>query len=75
MFIGGYGQGATLALHYAMSCSNIPAGVISVNGYLLKNTNVVNGGKLPVLLLQSGETVVSENEARQSFGRLLESGS
>ena len=45
------GQGATIALHYSLTSTKIPTGVISLNGNMLKYTNPVNLRKLPVLLM------------------------
>lgn len=45
------GQGASMALHYALTSLSIPAGVISLNGNLLKYTDPLNLRKMPILLM------------------------
>jgi predicted esterase len=40
-----------MALHYALTSQNIPAGVISLSGHMLKYTNPINLRKLPILLM------------------------
>ena len=36
VFVGGVGQGATVAIYYALNTKEKPAGVISVDGYFPK---------------------------------------
>lgn len=42
IYIGGSGQGATMALHYALTSKESLAGVIAVGGYLLKSSPLNN---------------------------------
>ena len=40
-----------MALHYALNAADVPAGVISLSGHMLKYTNALNLRKLPILLM------------------------
>lgn len=40
-----------MALHYALNAQQVPAGVISLSGHLLKSTILTNLRKLPMLLM------------------------
>lgn len=72
VFVGGFSQGAVAALHYALSAETVPAGVIAASGYLLKYTNLLNIGKLPILLMHGGkDTVVGEAAAQTSYARMF----
>ena len=49
--MGGFSQGAVAALHYSLTTANVPAGVISASGYLLKHSKLNNFGRVPLLLM------------------------
>ena len=50
VFLGGFGQGASLALHYAFSKYPV-AGTIALSGHLLTSTPLHNIHKVPTLLM------------------------
>ena len=37
MYVGGFSQGGVIALKYGMEVSNVPAGMISFSGYMLRS--------------------------------------
>jgi len=53
VFVGGFSQGGVMSLHYAMETpqNKIPAGVISLSGYMLKSTQRKNYNKFPICLI------------------------
>jgi phospholipase/carboxylesterase len=74
VYVGGFSQGAVAALHYALSTKQLPAGVISASGYLLKHTILANLGKLPALLMHGKQDkTILEGEAKSSYAQLTES--
>ena len=61
-------------MNYALSAEKIPAGALSVGGYLLKKTKTQNLGKIPLLLLHGDQdTVIYETQAKDSYSSLLKS--
>lgn len=51
VFVGGFSQGGVMAMHYALSSPTIPAGVISLSGYMLRSTPLTNHKKFPALIM------------------------
>lgn len=49
--MGGFSQGGVMSLHYGMQAKNIPAGVISLSGYMLRSTPLHNYKKVPVYIM------------------------
>lgn len=58
MFVGGFSQGGVMSLHYGMQAKNIPAGVISLSGYMLRSTPLDNLKKVPVYIAHGQEDQV-----------------
>ena len=72
IFIGGFSQGGFMALHYSLQAKNVPAGALSLSGYLLKSTPLSNLKKLPILLMHgSKDPQVRELEAKKSYSNIL----
>jgi predicted esterase len=51
VYVGGMGQGASIALNYAYSSVNIPAGAIALSGSLLPSSKLSNIRKMPSLVM------------------------
>ena len=51
VYVGGMGQGASIALNYAYSSADIPAGAIALSGSLLPSSKLNNIRKMPSLVI------------------------
>lgn len=72
IFIGGAGQGGTMALYYAMSSKYPLGGVISVGGYLLRSTPIQHLSTTRFLLLNGSKDVaIPESVSKRSYEKLL----
>jgi predicted esterase len=63
VFVGGFSQGGVISLHYALETaeSKIPAGVMSLSGYMLKSTVRKNYNKFPICLMHGeADDVIKE---------------
>jgi predicted esterase len=47
-----------MSFYYGMQAKNIPAGVISLSGYMLKSTPLTNHKKFPVCLMHGQDDQV-----------------
>lgn len=70
--MGGFSQGGVMSLHYALQAKNIPAGAITLSGYLLKSTALTNYKKVPICIMHGeNDSVINEVEAKHSYERIL----
>lgn len=62
-----------MALHYSLTSSQIPAGVIALSSYLFRSTPLLNFRKLPICLMHGDrDDVIKESEAVESYQRILQ---
>ena len=61
-----------MSLHYSLSSPYKLGGAIALSAYLLLVTKLKNMGELPLLLVHgSKDKTILEDEAKNSYGRLL----
>ena len=73
IFIGGAGQGVTMALHYAMTSKEPLGGVISIGGYLLKSTPLHHLSATKFLLLNgSNDVLIPEKISKHSYEKIID---
>ena len=71
--MGGFSQGGVISLKYGLETKNIPAGLISFSGYLLKSTQLTNFRKVPMLLMHGeNDSAISPLDSKNSYKELLD---